>query len=187
MNRKQQKEQTREHLLATAYKEFAKNGFLATKTLDVAQSAGVSHGALFVHFPTREELLATVVDKLGLQMGEKLQQLSKENASPKEILFVHLSVIKEFEPLYTRLVMEGPLLPPSVRNRILFIQAGIAHHLEKALSKKKPSSPIHLLLNSWLGLIHYYLSNKDLFAPKKSVIDTHGKELLEHFIKTHKL
>ncbi|MGE0671200.1 MAG: TetR/AcrR family transcriptional regulator, partial [Parachlamydiales bacterium] len=60
-------------------------------------------------------------------------------------------------------------------------------HLEKALSKKKPSSPIHLLLNSWLGLIHYYLSNKDLFAPKKSVIDTHGKELLEHFIKTHKL
>lgn len=187
MNRKQQKEKTREHLLATAYKEFARNGFLATKTLDVAQSAGVSHGALFVHFPTREELLSTVVDKLGLQMGEKLQQLSKENASPKEVLFVHLSVIREFEPLYTRLVMEGPLLPPSVRNRILFIQAGIAYHLEKALSKKKHSSPIHLLLNSWLGLIHYYLSNKDLFAPKKSVIDTHGKELLEHFIKAHQL
>jgi AcrR family transcriptional regulator len=185
MKRTEQKEQTRKHLLNTAYSEFSQKGFIATKTLDIAHAAGLSHGTLFMHFPTREELLIKVVDEFGLKLGTRLQQLSPNQGTAEKVLAVHLKIIEEYESFYTRLVVEGPLLPISVRNRIFMIQSGIAHYLEIYLSKEKKSIPIHLLLNSWLGLIHYYLTNRDLFAPGKSVIATCGKELLNHFINVN--
>lgn len=185
MKRTAQKEQTREFLLNTAYSEFARKGFMATKTLDIAHAAGLSHGALFLHFPTREELLIKVIDEFGLRMGAKFQQLVLNKGNAKDILAAHLKMIEEYESFYAHLVIEGPLLPSSVRNRIFLIQSGIAHHLEKIMPQGKKSIPIHFLVNSWLGLIHYYLVNRDLFAPGKSVIATCGKELLTHFIKIY--
>jgi AcrR family transcriptional regulator len=166
-----------------AYVEFARNGFLATKTLDIANTANVSHGTIFVHFPTKEDLLANVIDKFGMQLGIKLKQLTEGKTTVKEVLAAHLETIEVHESFYSRLVIEGPLLSRPLRNRIFMIQSGLAHHLEKIMKANEYASPIHFLLNSWLGLIHYYLTNRDLFAPGKSVIATCGKELLNHFIE----
>lgn len=184
MTRAAQKQQTRHHLLNMAYGQFSQKGFLATKTLDIAIAAGVSHGALFLHFPTREELLEKVIDEFGLRLGTKLKELMTDGTG-KEVLAAHLGAIEEYEPFYANLVIEGPLLPPSVRSRAFMIQSGVAHYLEKTI--RDSTVPIHFLLNSWLGLIHYYLMNRDKFAPGKSVIATYGKDLLDHFIKTHQL
>lgn len=182
MKRIAQKEQTRNHLLNMAYDEFAEKGFLATKTLDIATAAGVSHGTLFMHFPTREELLIKTIDAFGIRVGTKLKQLMTGKGTAREVLAAHLETIAEYESFYANLVIEGPLLPESVRNRVFAIQSGVAHYLEKTVSKDSP--PIHFLLNSWLGLIHYYLAHRNLFAPGKSVIATCGKDLLNHFTTT---
>ncbi|MCE2982698.1 MAG: hypothetical protein LW832_03930 [Parachlamydia sp.] len=48
---------------------------------------------------------------------------------------------------------------------------------------KDRSYPLHFLLNSWLGLIHYYLMHRDLFAPGASVVARCGKDLLNQFLK----
>ena len=42
--------------------------------------------------------------------------------------------------------------------------------------------PIHLLFNTWLGLVHYYLMNADLFAPGESVLSRYQDELVSHFL-----
>lgn len=180
MNRAAQKEQTRFHLLEKAYEEFASRGFLAGKTLDIAKAAGVSHGTLFLHFPTKEELLSKTLDEFALKLGATLQKLK---GSPREVLSAHLEAIRACEPFYAHLVIEGPLLPPFLRSKVFMIQSGIAHHLEKSLSKGN----LPFILNSWLGLIHYYLTHRDLFAPGGSVIQVHGKDLLENFMQTFKL
>lgn len=192
LTRKEQKQQTKEHLLQVAYQEFSDKGILSTRTLDIAQSAGVAHGTLFVHFPTRENLLIHVIEKFGMQIGEKFKDLSSKKSGVKKILGAHLEILEEYEPFYARLVIEGPLLPAEVRNTIFMIQSGIAHYLEEAAKydfEKKliRHIPIHLLLNTWLGLLHYYLANRDLFAPKKSVIKTKGIEILNHFMSLLKL
>lgn len=184
MKRIAQKQKTRDHLLNMAYGQFSQKGFLATKTLDIATAAGVSHGALFVHFPTKEELLENVIDEFGLKLGAKLKQLISKGTA-KDVLSAHLEAIEEYEPFYANLVIEGPLLSPSVRSRVFLIQSGVAYYLEKTLCDAPV--PIHFLLNSWLGLIHYYLANRDKFAPGKSVIATCGKDLLNHFTKTFNL
>ena len=184
MKRIEQKQQTRDHLLNMAYGQFSQKGFLATKTLDIAKAAGVSHGALFVHFPSREELLEKVIDAFGVRLGAKLKELVIDR-SARKVLAAHLDAIEEYEGFYAKLVIEGPLLPPSVRNRAFMIQSGIAHYLEKTIHGSE--IPIHFLLNSWLGLIHYYLANRDKFSPGGSVIAMCGKDLLGHFIKTFNL
>lgn len=187
MKRIDQKKQTRQELLSAAYREFSQGGFLATKTANVAAAAGISHGALFLHFPTKDELLISVIDEFGMRIGAKLQQLAAKECTSSEVLAAHLEAIEECEPFYAHLVTEGPLLGSPIRTRIFMIQSGIGHYLERTLLKKPNPPPIHLLLNSWLGLVHYYLINRDLFAPGKSVIATCGKELLNHFIKTQNL
>jgi hypothetical protein len=42
--------------------------------------------------------------------------------------------------------------------------------------------PLHLLFNTWIGLVNHYLVNRELFAPGASVIERRGAELLDHFM-----
>ena len=182
MKRIEQKQQTYHHLLRVAFEAFSQRGFFITKTLDIARSADVSHGTLFVHFPTRDELLVKVIDEFGVRIGKRLQELAANRVTAEEILKAHLEVLKEHEGFYAHLVTEGPLLPYAARHRVFMIQAGIAHYLETVIPKEMSLS---FVLNSWLGLIHYYLANRDLFAPQGSVIDRCGQDLLSQFIETH--
>jgi hypothetical protein len=38
------------------------------------------------------------------------------------------------------------------------------------------------MFNTWVGLINYYLMNRDLFAPGESVISRYGQRLVEHYM-----
>ena len=51
-------------MLEAASRLMSEQGFAGTRTADVAEDVGVSHGALFVHFPRREDLLLEVVSGL---------------------------------------------------------------------------------------------------------------------------
>lgn len=182
-----QKQQTYQKILSVTYTEFSLKGLLAAKTSDIAQSAGIAHGTLFMHFQTREELLLRVIEEFGYTIGNRLQQLLNKEASLAEICSAHLAVIQEYEPFYAHLIRERTLLPKSIGNAIIMIQSGIAHYVEHAYNKAIHDNtirpfPLHIVLNSWLGLIYYYLINRDIFSPGKSVIESHGQELLAHFM-----
>jgi hypothetical protein len=34
--------------------------------------------------------------------------------------------------------------------------------------------------NAWIGLVHYYVIKRELFAPGKTVLREHGPALLDH-------
>jgi hypothetical protein len=43
--------------------------------------------------------------------------------------------------------------------------------------------PASILFNTWLGLIHYYLENREFFAkPGESVLKRHRAELLTAYL-----
>jgi len=188
VKRKEQKEKTRELLLRSALEEFSLNGIAATTTVDVAKRAGVAHGTVFLHFPTRDDLLVEVITEYGLLIGREFKLLTNRGGGVRDILASHLSIIQRYEDFYARLVVEGPLLPRDARNTIFLIQSGVSWHLNEALQReieggKVRPAPIHLLVNSWIGTINYYLANRDKFAPGRSVIAEHGGELLEFFMQ----
>jgi AcrR family transcriptional regulator len=185
--RKVQKEQTRSYLIEVAFQQFAENGLMATRTLDIAKAAGVAHGTVFAHFPTREALLINVIEEFGGRITQRIHELAGGGGSVRETLEAHLNGLIEYEPFYTRLVTERPSLPEEVRHSLVMIQSAISFHLQQAAEAEMNAGkirrlPLHLLFNTWLGLIHYYLANGDLFAPGESVLKRYGPELTDYFL-----
>jgi AcrR family transcriptional regulator len=185
--RQMRKDQTRKHLIETAFELFARQGLTTTRTSDIAKAAKVSHGTVFAHFSTQEALLNAVIEDFGIRISQRLHKLAACNNSLRDVLAAHLRGLTEFEAFYTKLVIEGRLLPESARNAFIIIQSTISFHLSQAAEREMregtiESCPIHLLFNTWVGLIHYYLANNDLFAPEESVLVRYGQELLEFYM-----
>jgi AcrR family transcriptional regulator len=185
--RQEQKNQTRKQLIEVAFHQFAKDGITVTRTLDIANAAGVSHGTVFAHFPTRDDLLLAVIEEFGSRVAIRIHELATGGGSVQAVLQAHIDGLIEVEPFYSRLVKEGPLLPPSAQNSLVVIQSAIAIHLNQAAecemaAGKIRNIPLHLLFNTWIGLLHYYLANDNLFAPGESVLKRYGTELLEHYL-----
>lgn len=55
-------EEKRERILAASLIEFASNGFKGTNVSTIARAAGISIGAVYKYFPSKEDLFMTVID-----------------------------------------------------------------------------------------------------------------------------
>lgn len=58
------KETTRDHLLAVAKREFAENGYKGTSVRKICELAGVSSGALYFSFKSKDDLFRSVIAPL---------------------------------------------------------------------------------------------------------------------------
>ncbi len=187
LNRKEQKEQTRQKLIATSLRVFATQNISATNTAELAKYAKVSHGTIFLHFPTRDDLLFAVIDEFGNQLAASFDEAARTSKGVIGILKAHLKTLKEFEGVYTHLVIELPHLPRKVRSRFFIVQAAISHRIYTEIEQEIKLGKIknieqHKLFNTWVALLHYYMANKELFCGKQSIISSVGNELLKHFL-----
>lgn len=186
--RQKQKISTRKHIIEAAIQQFAEKGLTTTRTADIAKAAHVSHGTIFVHFSTQEELLIAVIDAFGSKINMRLHELANGKSGVREILEAHIKGLIEFEDFYTRLVIENRLLPKDARNIFIMIQSTISFHLSQAAEEEiKAGSvlplPSHLIFNGWVGLIHHYLVNGDLFSPGESVLKHYGQDLIQYYMR----
>ena len=184
--RQEQKELTRRKVLDVALDLFARNGIMATTTAHVAKGAGVSHGTVFSHFGTRDELVAAVIGRFGIAVTRRMHELGAQGHGVRDVLCAHLRGLAEHEAFYTRLVTEGHTLPEEARTALIAIQSAMSFHLFAVAQKDMDAGvirrmPAHLLFNTWIGLVHHYITNADLFAPGGSVLERRGAELLEHY------
>ena len=183
-----QKEQTRALLMETAYALFSQNGIMNTRMSDIAVAAGVSHGTVFAHFENQEALISNVIETYGGKIALRTHELGSCCQSMAELLSAHLDGIREFEPFYTRLVIENHLLPTVAKDVWVSIQSAISFHFSQVAEKelqtgKSIDLPAHMLFNVWIGLVHYYLINGDLFAPNGSVMEQYHNVLIESYLK----
>ena len=187
MKRATQRQETRRRVVDRATRLCRRDGFIRTRTADVAAAAGLSHGAVFVHFPTREQLLQEVAERMGSRITDRLYALAAANAKLDEQLRAQLQCIEEEEDLYRHLVIENALLPLEVQAVWTGILSAIATHLSTALTSAMESgairrAPLHLVFNMWIGLVHHYVIHKALFVSKGSVLRKHGPELVDFFL-----
>jgi Transcriptional regulator len=186
-SRAERKRETRQRILKAAALVYARDGIVAATTVDIAAEAGVAHGSVFAHFGSQEALLEATIVEFGDGVCARLHELVEGGADTESVLRAHLEAIRESEGLYSRLVAEGPLLPRAGREALTLIQSSICFHLSPAVEADTEAGllkpmPLHLLFNTWIGLVHYYLANRELFAPGASVVERRGKELLGHFM-----
>lgn len=179
--REEQRVQTRQRLFDAALQAYEQKGFLNTSIDDVTQGAGVSHGNFFVHYARREDLIIKAIEEIGKTMYERFLELAGGERCLGDLLGVHLDVVREYESIYFYLVAEGPFLPEQARNAVFILQNGIGHWMRKSVEGRGLTIPFHSLFNLWMGNLHYYLLNRDVFSPGKSVIDKYRDEFIQTF------
>jgi AcrR family transcriptional regulator len=185
--RQLQKENTRQKIIETAYQVYSEQGFTAT-TSAIAKRAGVSHGTIFVHFQSLNELLACLVEDFGSTLSLEIHDLAERNNTVEELLKAHLGILVKHEDFYIRLITERSLLPEDVQLTFANIQSTYAYHFNKIIGREIENQtikniPVHMIFNTWMGLVHYYLLNKDFFSPEIPLLKRYGRELTETFLE----
>lgn len=187
-NRSRQREATRHELLQAGLRVVATTGFAGATTAAIARETGKAHGTVFLHFRTREALVAELVAEVGRDMSAALAAGDSASPSVDDVLRAHLRALAGNEALYARLLGEASTLPAAARAHVFALQSGVASRLRAAWQREhargavRPLDPV-FLANTWLGLVNHYLVHRDLFAPGESVIARHGDGLRAHFLQ----
>lgn len=178
---------TRRQLVAAGLRVVARQGFAGASTAAIARATGKAHGTVFVHFRTRDDLVAELVAEIGREMSKRLAIQETEAPSLPEVLDAHLVALRDNEVLYARLLGEASTLPLAARAQIFALQSGIAWRLRAAYLRARAHLKVReidprALSNIWISLTNHYLMNRDLFAPGGSVITKCGADLKAQFL-----
>lgn len=185
--RQLQKDATRKRILQTAYEVYSQDGFHAT-TNQIAKAAKIAHGSIFVHFPAVEDLKASLLEQFGRDLNQELHELSVNNGSLEDFLYTHIKILMKHQRFYKRLITESSLLPRQVTYIYVSIQSTVSFHMGNLIEVcqkegKIKKLPVYFIFNTWLGLLHYYIINEELFAPDGSVLNRYKEELVRNFIE----
>ena len=80
MPRNKYPEQTVEKILDAAERLFAEKGYAHTTLQDVIDATGLSKGAVYHHFKSKEEIAAKVGDRMGAQLAGELARIRDDAA-----------------------------------------------------------------------------------------------------------
>lgn len=75
MPRNKYPEQTVEKILSAAERLFAQKGYAKTTLQDIIDTTGLSKGAVYHHFKSKEEIAAKVGDRLGARVAAELARI----------------------------------------------------------------------------------------------------------------
>ena len=103
---------TEQTILAAAEAEFLEKGYGNTKTVTIAQRAGVSHSMLHYYYRTKEQLFQKVFKEKVQTLAQAFGVIFEQNTDFKETL--RLAIVTQF-----RFVAKNPQLPMFVFREIL--------------------------------------------------------------------
>lgn len=72
---------TREQVLNAAAEEFAAHGYMGTTLLDVIQHTGMTKGALYGHFSSKEDLAVALIDEAGAELSARAARTAGPDAT----------------------------------------------------------------------------------------------------------
>lgn len=181
--RDRQRADTRRQLVDSALRIVAEAGFAGASTAAIAKATGKAHGTVFIHFPTRDDLVNELVAQVGRTMSQALSAGENQTPLVAEVLSAHLEALRANEVLYARMLKEAATLPLAARTYIFALQSGISSRLKEAYTRENAAGTVRsvdpvFLGNVWIGLTNHYLINREFFAPGAFVIDVCGAQLM---------
>jgi AcrR family transcriptional regulator len=150
---------TRRALLDAARVQFAEKGFAGTGREQVAAAAGVTRGALYHHFGTKEGLFRAVVEELEAGLAEQVATAAMAGADPVDELRRGCLAFLDacLEPAVRRIVLlEAPVVlgwdawrEIDARYGLALVRSGLAGALDQVGLAPAAVDPLaHLLLGA---------------------------------------
>ncbi|MFJ6797959.1 ScbR family autoregulator-binding transcription factor [Streptomyces sp. NPDC091268] len=101
-------ERTRRKLVRAGAELFRRNGYANATLGDIAVAAGVTKGALYFHFASKDELAEAVQERGGAMLREEARALRRRGVPP-------LQALVDLTHWLARTLNEDPALPASFR------------------------------------------------------------------------
>ena len=76
------REEVREAILDAADRLLARYGYRKMTVEDIAREAGIGKGSVYLHFPSKEEVVLSRVDRMVEQIKERLWAIARSDADP---------------------------------------------------------------------------------------------------------
>jgi len=111
--RSEQREATRERIVAAALDAFAERGFHGASTRDIAERAGTNQGLITYHFRSKDELWRAAADRvfgmLAKRMTEQVGALASEDPRERarEAIRIYVRFAAAHPELFRLMVDEG--------------------------------------------------------------------------------
>jgi len=86
---------SRERLLESAKILFSQKGYYATSVEDIVESAGLSKGAFYFYFKSKEELFKSLVEEMHLNIVKRLESFLERELPLEDALIEHAKVFLE--------------------------------------------------------------------------------------------
>lgn len=99
---------TREAVLVAAGEAFAENGFLGTSMADILERAGVTKGALYFHFSSKEELAFALIEEEELRAGQMVNEFLERDLPPLQTLIAMVN-------RWAQIIQTDPVVRAGVR------------------------------------------------------------------------
>ncbi len=186
-------EETRNHILAVATQLFSQAGYDATGVAEICQAAGVSKGAFYHHFPTKQALFMDLLNSYLNGIDSGFNAMRQENLSiPKTLLQmaemagslfqsadIHLPIFLEFwtQANHDPQVWEAAIAP--YRRYKSYFAAMIQEGIDQGtLQPQDAQLASRVLVSLAVGLLM-----QSLFDPQVSDWPTEAKQSVELLLK----
>ncbi|ABB33675.1 transcriptional regulator, TetR family [Geobacter metallireducens RCH3] len=191
--KKEPTEVRRQQITEAALRIIGTKGISGATTAEIASASGISEGNLYRHFKGKEEILGSVIDKIGNDLASILDAAA-DIAEPlrrlEEIFKRHLSYIEEHVGIPRTIFTEEVLvlnetLREKVRGNLMHYFRGISAVIEQgqeAGALNREMDP-NALATMFIGTVNFtalrWVMNK--FSSKLS---DEGERLWETFVKS---
>lgn len=191
MAKQQRSEETRSRILTAAVDCFSREGYDATGVAEICSAAGVSKGAFYHHFPSKQALFVELLDSWLARMDGQFAAIRKQAASVPEALRSmarearqivaestgHFPIFLEFWNQASRdPVILARVVEPYRRYEQYFaglVEMGIR---EGSLREMDPHTAARVLIGLAVGLLVQAQANPD--SADWAVLFEHGVKML---------
>jgi AcrR family transcriptional regulator len=178
--RQQQAADRYQHILETAIRLFARNGFDGTTTRQIAQEAGISEGLIFHYFPNKADLLARAMETQHGFLSDLRDLLSDKETLPVDDVLPKLADLW-LDKLWTEQDIISVLFGTAQTNSDVgaelqaVIQEGVsllAHYLRSRIEagELRPDLPVET------GALMFFASAMIFFVAHRDLPETAWRE-----------
>lgn len=194
LNQKNIDSATRTMILDESVKLLAEKGFHGTTMRDLAKAVGITAGAIYYYFPTKEDLqVATVSYAFKDRSEQAIAMLDpKRDASPLKRLEMFILRLCErfYEDSDFRKLVQRSLMEVDINDNILSILVDVIFtghfkSLEDCLAELAPDFDKHLLTVSIFGLVMHNYNTRSVrqYLPSHNPQNEHPTVVAKHIIK----